>query len=178
MISRLKPIKNFSKYLISDKGIVYSLYSKKILKPGHDKDGYLRVDLWKYSFRHEGRIHRLVLETFIGPCPKDMESCHNNGNKLDNRLENLRWDTLHNNIKDSVKHGKHRSLHQYGENSAVNKLTKRDVINIICLWNTKLFRQWEIANMYNISYQTVSSTVLRKTWRHLWTKKNLNIAKN
>lgn len=167
MISRLKPIKNFSKYLISDKGTVYSLYSKKILKPGHDKDGYLRVGLWKYSFRHEGRIHRLVLETFVGHCPEGMESCHNNGNKLDNRLENLRWDTLYNNIKDSVKHGTHRSLHQYGENSAVNKLTKRNVINIIHLYNTKLFTQREIADMYNVCHQTISSILLRKAWRHL-----------
>jgi len=167
MISRLKPIKNFPKYLISDKGIVYSLYSNKILKPNHDKDGYLRVGLWKYSFRHEGMIHRFVLEIFIGPCPKGMESCHNNGNKLDNRLENLRWDTLHNNIKDSVKHGTHRSLHQYGENSAVNKLTKRDVKTIIYAYKTGLVTQQYLADVYGISHKTVSSIVRRKAWRHL-----------
>src|SRR5688500_4928598 len=38
------------------------------------------------------RIHRLVLMAFVGPCPAGMEGCHNDGNPLNNALDNLRWD--------------------------------------------------------------------------------------
>lgn len=50
-------------------------------------------------------IHRLVLETFVGPCPEGMEACHNNGNPADNRVENLRWDTHIANMADQRVHG-------------------------------------------------------------------------
>jgi hypothetical protein len=53
------------------------------------------------------KVHRLVLETFVGPCPDGMECCHNNGDPADNRLENLRWDTLSSNAYDRVEHGVH-----------------------------------------------------------------------
>ncbi len=68
-------------------------------------------DDYSYLFLHEnGRpkyhsVHRLVLETFKEPCPEGMECCHNNNNRSDNRLENLRWDTKSNNALDRKKHG-------------------------------------------------------------------------
>lgn len=51
--------------------------------------------------------HRAVLLAFIGPCLDGMECCHNNGDPLDNRLENLRWDTRQANTIDKINHGKH-----------------------------------------------------------------------
>ena len=46
--------------------------------------------------------HRLVLHAFVGECPFGCEALHINGNKLDNRLENLRWGTRKENVADSV----------------------------------------------------------------------------
>lgn len=51
------------------------------------------------------RVHRLVLAAFIGPCPEGLQGCHNNGDKLDNRLVNLRWDTPGANNRDKRVHG-------------------------------------------------------------------------
>lgn len=50
-------------------------------------------------------VHILVLNAFVGPCPKDMEGCHNDGDPLNNRLGNLRWDTHAGNVDDSIRHG-------------------------------------------------------------------------
>jgi hypothetical protein len=50
-------------------------------------------------------VHRLVLDAFVGPKPEGMVSCHANGDHLDNRIENLRYDTYSANIYDAVRHG-------------------------------------------------------------------------
>lgn len=43
-----------------------------------------------YGVKHP-RVHRLVLETFVGPCPEGHDADHINGDREDNRLANLRW---------------------------------------------------------------------------------------
>jgi hypothetical protein len=53
-------------------------------------------------------IHRLVMLAFVGPLPKTFprsETRHLNGDKLDNRLVNLRYGTAIENRLDSVRHG-------------------------------------------------------------------------
>lgn len=61
---------------------------------------YKVVVLSKNGVTTHFKIHRLVLETFVGPCPDGMEACHNNGINTDNRLSNLRWDSHAENIRD------------------------------------------------------------------------------
>lgn len=79
----------------------------KLLRAFPNWKGYLRLHLHKDGVRKEHRIHRLVLEAFVGPCPIGNEACHNNSNPADNRLENLRWDTGSANTMDSVRLGTH-----------------------------------------------------------------------
>jgi hypothetical protein len=47
-------------------------------------------------------VHRLVLETFIGPCPPKYECDHINRVCHDNRVENLRWVTRVENCANRV----------------------------------------------------------------------------
>lgn len=57
-------------------------------------------------------VHRLVCEAFHGPAPEaTMDVAHNNGNRTDNRAENLRWATRAENIADQRKHGTHYTMH-------------------------------------------------------------------
>ncbi len=98
-LSFTKPVPNFSSYVADKIGNIYNRNHGKILKP-YMKNGYLTVDLYKNKKMYHKKIHRLMLETFVGPCPRGMESCHNNGIKTDNRPENLRWDTHKNNCMD------------------------------------------------------------------------------
>lgn len=48
-------------------------------------------------------VPRLVLFSFVGEPPKGFECCHNDGNALNNRLENLRWDTTESNAQDKIR---------------------------------------------------------------------------
>lgn len=68
-------------------------------------DGYLGVGLNRDGVKKKCSVHRLILETFIGPCPSGHEACHNNGDPTDNRLENLRWGTHSSNMLDQIAHG-------------------------------------------------------------------------
>src|SRR5579883_1401312 len=55
------------------------------------------------------RVHHLVLNAFVGPCPEGMEGCHNDGNPANNSVANLRWDTPSANREDSIRHGTNKN---------------------------------------------------------------------
>ena len=117
-----KKIPGASNYQVSDKGRVRSLdkiirkrnqwgtfknqLRGRILKPSKTGPGYLRLRIRFDDGRVQSkRVAHLVLRTFFGPRPPGHESCHNNGDKLDNRLSNLRWDTSLGNTHDKYLHG-------------------------------------------------------------------------
>jgi hypothetical protein len=68
---------------------------------------YPTVGLHRNGKRIERAVHQLVLVAFRGACPEGQVACHNDGNPGNNRLENLRWDTQSNNLRDEVAHGTH-----------------------------------------------------------------------
>jgi hypothetical protein len=72
--------------------------------------GYLSVTLTNGDRGKRYRVHVLVLEAFMGPRPKKLIGCHNNGDLDDNRPENLRWDTHAANTRDMIGHGRHYEL--------------------------------------------------------------------
>lgn len=108
-------------YLVSNQGRVKSV--PRVTDNGFRVMGRLRQPAmqgrgnpyWQVHLMRGGRgtpfyrvaVHRLVLESFVGPCPEGMEACHNNGNGFDNRLENLRWDTHGANM---IEQGKYEKL--------------------------------------------------------------------
>lgn len=116
-----KPVVGYEGYYeVSDHGNVRSVdrtvqrsdgvvqrFKGHLRKPQVDEFGYLRISLRKDGKSHHFRVHRLVLEAFVGPCPEGTEACHGDGDRSNNRLENLRWDTKSENQYDRVRHGNH-----------------------------------------------------------------------
>ena len=67
---------------------------------------YLMVTLWQNGVKTVEGIHRLVLLAFVGPPPElNYQACHNDGNRRNNRHDNLRWDTASENCLDRTRHG-------------------------------------------------------------------------
>ena len=77
----------------------------KILKPILNEKGYCRVDLSKSRKIKRHRVHRLVAETFI-PNPYNLlEVNHIDGNKQNNKVNNLEWCSHSYNMKEACKLG-------------------------------------------------------------------------
>lgn len=101
-------IKYNSNYLISNDAQVYSINSKKILKPNRHTHGYLVVSLWENNKQKRFYIHRLVLEHFSNEKPKDTVN-HIDGNKTNNHISNLEWATYKDNNVHAVRTGLRKS---------------------------------------------------------------------
>ena len=146
-------------YEVSNHGQVRSKITKKIKKQTIDKKtNRFYLGLWKDNKQKIVKPHRLVLEAFVGKCPKGMEGCHNDGNAFNNHLENLRWDTPKNNHADKVKHG----TTNRGERCSKAKLTLEQVNNI--RQDNRL--QKEIAKEYGVQQSLISRIKNNIRWQH------------
>lgn len=99
---------------------------ERILSPSPDKDGYLQLSLSRNGVAVKRKVHTLVLEAFVGPCPDNMQACHGDGEPSNNRLTNLRWDTASANNMDKYAHGTDLN----GERSPNAVLSSADVVEI------------------------------------------------
>ncbi len=150
----------------------------RVLKQKIDQNGYCCIGLYKNKRRKDFLVHRLVLEAFVSRCPKEMESCHNDGNPENNFVGNLRWDTHSNNALDRTKHGRATNpiwfIGNFGNKSPVSKLDKKQVIEIKKLLGSTLKNKHnraltlkEIAKQYGVSITTISNIKNRKIWKHI-----------
>lgn len=124
--------------------------------------GYLRYTIGP----HHGRlVHIVVMEEHIGRrlCPNECAH-HINGNKQDNRIENLRLmtigehSTLHNNI--NAQH--YRDLFS-GEKSACSKLTQAQVDEIRSL-RGKMSGP-KVGEMFGVTSRTIYHIWRGMTWK-------------
>jgi HNH endonuclease/NUMOD4 motif-containing protein len=107
-------------YEASDQGDVRSLdraeqwgqYTRRrrgrLLKANPNPAGYLQVGLCKDGGQANVAVHRVVAAAFLGPRPAEHEVRHLNGQKTDNRAENLAWGTAKENAADRQAHGNDR----------------------------------------------------------------------
>lgn len=125
-------------YQASDQGRIRSVHrvvrdgsrsrelSGGVLKPVLLKTGYLVVGLSVGGKMKNYLVQWLVLLAFVGPRPAGWDVCHDDGDRTNNRLANLRYDTRANNLFDMRRHGTYRS----GEHHTNAKLTDEQVAAI------------------------------------------------
>jgi hypothetical protein len=100
------PIKQFADYYeVSNQGAVRNSRTGTIMTPRKDRGGYLTVRLYSNGRTSTRFVHRLVAEAFIAKQPGLDIVNHLNGDKTDNRMENLEWTTHSGNIRHAYKTG-------------------------------------------------------------------------
>jgi HNH endonuclease/NUMOD4 motif/Helix-turn-helix domain of resolvase len=156
------------KYLVSTKGRVKSLFRRNehLLRPGANRRGYLRVSLWDTATRKASSVavHRLVMLTFAGPPPDGMQVNHKNGNKADNRSENLEFVTPGENLRHS--YNVLNRHHVRGEQHGRAKLSENDVQQIRRLIGVGV-KIKSIAAAFGVSPATIYDIRAGKHWSWL-----------
>src|SRR5690606_32223922 len=78
----------------------------RVLRGTVASNGYPMVTIaYDDGARRYRTVHGLVAEAFIGPRPDGAHVCHQDGDRCNARLANLRYDTAGGNYADAMSHG-------------------------------------------------------------------------
>lgn len=106
-------------YTITPEGDVINNRWNRKVKPQLNDKGYLRVGICgKLRF-----VHRLVAEKYVPNPDNKPQVNHKDGNKLNNRADNLEWVTN----QENRDHALSKGLHIHGEACPWAKLTQTEV---------------------------------------------------
>lgn len=137
---------------------------EKIKSQAIHPQGYMRVGFCKNGKMSSHSVHRLVAIAFISNKENKQEVNHINGNKSDNRVENLEWCTP----KENMDHAYAQNLVPIlsGESSYSSFLKENDVVNIRNADFKKISRK-QLAQKYKVSVPTIFDIIKRKTSKHI-----------
>lgn len=148
---RKKRIEGFPNYEIWEDGTIFSFYKMRKLKPFR-LHLYWGVGLHRKKKKASTYIHRLLAQHFI-PNPNNLpEVNHLDGEKLNNRLENLEWVSHLKNMEHAATHGLMASEFKLPH----TKLANWEVSCIKRLTIDSDLSGQELAQLFKISRPTIS----------------------
>lgn len=172
-----RDVPGFPGYRVGDDGSVWScrLYGGAIRGVGSlwrpiatytCKSGYVivRMSCWPKP-KTTRKLHRVILESFVGVCPDGMECRHLNGKKADNRLSNICWGTKAQNVEDNKTNGVR--IGARGEDHGHSAIDEETARAIRSDHESSGIRQCDIARKYGVSDDLVHFVIKRKTWKHI-----------
>lgn len=97
--------RDYTNYIIYSDGRIYSKIRKKFMTNKITKDGYSRMELYKDKKPKMFNVHRVIAEVFIDNPENKPFVNHIDGNKQNNKFENLEWVTQKENIEHAHRIG-------------------------------------------------------------------------
>lgn len=92
-------------YRVFEDGRVFHCSERGDKEAHFCRDGYYVVSFLDGCKRKQAYVHRLIAETFV-PNPENKPQVnHKNGDKHDNRADNLEWVTAKENVIHAYRHG-------------------------------------------------------------------------
>ncbi|MEG0775633.1 HNH endonuclease [Clostridium sp.] len=149
-------------YAVSENGDIYSMSSKKIMKPYVTDKGYMKISLVNNGTKRTFSIHRLVMLTH-NPIENhsELEVNHKDGNKLNNNLGNLEWCSRDANMSHATEH----HLVGQGETHSRVVLTEKEVLEIINKYKAGGCSYAKLADEYGVHKSTIGSIVRGTSWK-------------
>ena len=156
----LKKIEN-SEFFVSSEGKVYN--SKMLeISQSVNKKGYCIAHIQFNTERKTCIVHRLIAQAFI-PNPENKPQVnHLDGDKTNNKIENLEWVTQ----EENMDHAKNILGHFKGEKAASSILTDKEVLDIVPLLRSG-FKNEEIAKMFNVRSHMIKQIRRGIAWKHI-----------
>lgn len=99
---RVKPIKDYGGYLVSENGKIYSFINgdiKELKQVKNQSNGYMQITINNKTFY----VHRLVAQAFISNPDNKPQVNHIDENRINNNVSNLEWVTA----KENLNYGSH-----------------------------------------------------------------------
>lgn len=148
-------------YQANSDGEIYSIKRKLYLKPRINNCGYQYVNLYKSGIKKSFLVHRLIAKTLICNSENKPEINHIDGDKTNNKVNNLEWATP----KENIRHAYEKGFRGIGEKSSNSKLTEKDVKEIRMLIVD--FTIPELAKKYSVHVETIRHIIKNIIWKHI-----------
>jgi hypothetical protein len=132
----------------------------RVLSPTKTKQGYLKVARYKGGQLAHTTVHILVAEAFWGVRPKGKQINHKDGNKCNNRPENLEYVTRQENARHAVKLG----LYRKGKTHPRSKLTEAQISALKKKHKTGRYTLSFLAKLWGIHKSTVHKIVTENNY--------------
>lgn len=161
-VSNLSRIKALPKTKLFSDGRLYN-YPEKILKFYSKPKGYPTMHFYsEEGVRETVMIHRLVAEAFISNPEGKPTVNHIDGDKKNNKVSNLEWNTYGENQEHARLTGLHKGTPSKLD-SKLAKLSKEDIIDILtnCRKRVTGVMQKDFAEKYNVSTTCIESVFKR-----------------
>lgn len=108
-VSSLGRVRSRGRYVVDKRGFRLFFPGKYLKTTPDPTTGYPRASL----FGKGHYVHRSVCEAFYGPPPKGKpQVSHGDGDRVNNRVENLRWASSKDNAQDTIRHGRNAKLNR------------------------------------------------------------------
>lgn len=140
------------KYQVSNLGRIKAVYIRgikrnKVLSSTITPEGYLKIILYKKGSKKTFMLHRLVAKAFIPNLENKPQVNHIDGNKLNNKINNLEWCTSSENIIHAYTVGLKKGIRGY-ENVCSKQIVQLDVHgNFIKVWGSSMEIERELKDM-------------------------------
>ncbi len=166
-VEEWRPVADAEGYEVSSRGRVRSWRAHngkrrravKVLSPSPDSDGYLEGIFSTGSRKRKYKVHVEVLKAFSGHRPEGYVAAHNDGNRQNNVISNLRWTTPKGNSEDRTRHGNDLQ----GERHPDAKLTE-DLVREIRA-SSLTGEEW--ARRLNMRRCSINKARAGTSWKHV-----------
>lgn len=123
-----------------------------------DRDGYYRCSVQKLDGTWTSQpVHRLVAKAFIPNAQNKEAVNHIDGNRTNNRVENLEWVTPKENVIHSFRFGVRKKCKQVPKKTILTDFQISQIDNL-----RKIYTVNQLSKLFNITYQSLKNIIHKK----------------